>query len=181
MPNSFETTYFSSIPRGILLGLKTYLFSFNGKKNDCEVEGQQDYSMRIVKFKSVDPLIYSYPMLTTYQFASNRPIKRKKKMNIETSKKQNLPTSTHGRNSRYFRMIGIVTFLYCIFPVIQFHLFSGIAERFNNYYIFVFSMMPFEFMELIYTNSFLPYLIQLLLWLFYWSICYNFLIVLKKV
>ncbi|WP_442794996.1 RHS repeat domain-containing protein [Pelobium manganitolerans] len=55
-----------------------YRYGFNGKENDNEVEGQQDYGMRIydrriVRFKSVDPIAISYPELTPYQFA-NRPI-----------------------------------------------------------------------------------------------------------
>ena len=57
----------------------TYRYGFNGKENDNEIEGQQDYGFRIYdkrlgKFKSVDPLTKSYPELTPYQFASNRPI-----------------------------------------------------------------------------------------------------------
>ncbi|WP_159456183.1 RHS repeat domain-containing protein [Chitinophaga eiseniae] len=59
-----------------------YRYGFNGKENDNEVKGegnQQDYGMRIYdprvgKFLSVDPLSPKYPMLTPYQFASNRPI-----------------------------------------------------------------------------------------------------------
>ncbi len=59
-----------------------YRYGFNGKENDNEVKGegnQQDYGMRIYdprigKFLSVDPLTAEYPMLTPYQFASNRPI-----------------------------------------------------------------------------------------------------------
>ena len=55
---------------------------FNGKENDNEVKGegnQQDYGKRIydprvARFLSEDPLKKSYPMLTTYQFASNTPI-----------------------------------------------------------------------------------------------------------
>jgi len=40
---------------------------------------QQDYGMRIYdprlgRFLSVDPLTKSYPELTPYQFASNKPI-----------------------------------------------------------------------------------------------------------
>ena len=58
-------------------------FSFNGKENDNEVKGeggQQDYGMRIYdtrlgRFLSVDPLYSDYPMLTSYQFASNKPIR----------------------------------------------------------------------------------------------------------
>jgi RHS repeat-associated protein len=59
-----------------------YRYGFNGKENDNEVKGegnQQDYGMRIYdprlgKFLSVDHMTSTYPMLTPYQFASNRPI-----------------------------------------------------------------------------------------------------------
>jgi RHS repeat-associated protein len=59
-----------------------YRYGFNGKENDNEVKGtgnEQDYGMRIYdprggRFLSVDPITSSYPMLTPYQFASNRPI-----------------------------------------------------------------------------------------------------------
>ncbi len=59
-----------------------YRYGFNGKENDNEVKGegnQQDYGMRIYdprlgRFLSVDPLTGSFPMLTPYQFASNRSI-----------------------------------------------------------------------------------------------------------
>ena len=59
-----------------------YRYGFNGKENDNEIKGegnQQDYGMRIYdprlsRFLSVDPLTLQYPMLTPYQFASNRPI-----------------------------------------------------------------------------------------------------------
>jgi RHS repeat-associated protein len=59
-----------------------YRYGFNGKEEDDEVKGdgnQQDYGMRIYdprlgKFLSVDPITKNYPMLTPYQFASNRPI-----------------------------------------------------------------------------------------------------------
>ena len=56
-----------------------YRYGFNGKEKDGEIEGQQDYGFRIYdsrlgRFKSIDPLSKSYPWLTPYQFASNRPI-----------------------------------------------------------------------------------------------------------
>jgi len=59
-----------------------YRYGFNGKENDNEVKGegnQQDYGMRIYdprlgRFLSVDPITKSYPELTPYQFASDRPI-----------------------------------------------------------------------------------------------------------
>jgi RHS repeat-associated protein len=59
-----------------------YRYGYNGKENDNEVKGesnQQDYGFRVYdprvgRFLSVDPLTKDYPMLTPYQFASNRPI-----------------------------------------------------------------------------------------------------------
>ena len=62
--------------------VSNYRYGFNGIENDNEVKGtgnQQDYGMRIYdprvgKFLSVDPLTKNYPMLTPYQFASNKPI-----------------------------------------------------------------------------------------------------------
>ena len=60
-----------------------YRFGFNGKENDNDVKGdgnQQDYGMRIydprlMRFLSVDPISAKYPELSTFQFASNSPIK----------------------------------------------------------------------------------------------------------
>ena len=57
-----------------------YRYGFNGKENDNDIEnGMQDYGMRIYdgrlgRFLSVDPITKKFPMLTPYQFASNRPI-----------------------------------------------------------------------------------------------------------
>lgn len=59
-----------------------YRYGFNGNEKYDEVKGdgvQYDYGFRIydariAKFLSVDPLTKQYPMLTPYQFASNRPI-----------------------------------------------------------------------------------------------------------
>jgi RHS repeat-associated protein len=61
----------------------SYRYGFNGKENDNEVKGvegsQQDYGMRIYdprlgRFLSVDPLAYSFPYFTPYQFSGNMPI-----------------------------------------------------------------------------------------------------------
>ena len=58
-----------------------YRYGFNGKENDKDAgEGIQDYGMRIYdgrlgRFLSVDPLTFSYPWYTPYQFAGNMPIK----------------------------------------------------------------------------------------------------------
>lgn len=58
----------------------SYRYGFNGKENDNN-DGvvQYDYGFRIydprlARFKSVDPLTYSYPYYTPYQFAGNMPI-----------------------------------------------------------------------------------------------------------
>ena len=62
---------------------KEYRYGFNGKEKDDDGEfgsiTNYDYGFRIYnpaigKFLSVDPLTEQYPMLTPYQFASNRPI-----------------------------------------------------------------------------------------------------------
>jgi RHS repeat-associated protein len=55
-----------------------FRYTFNGKETDAESD-LQDYGMRIYnarlgKFLSVDPITAQYPMLTPYQFASNRPL-----------------------------------------------------------------------------------------------------------
>lgn len=57
-----------------------YRYSFNGKeKDDKDGVVQYDYGFRIydprlVRFKSVDPLIKSFPWYSPYQFAGNMPI-----------------------------------------------------------------------------------------------------------
>lgn len=60
-----------------------YRYAFNGKEQDTQSEwgdlthydyGFRIYNPAIAKFLSVDPLSAEYPMLTPYQFASNRPI-----------------------------------------------------------------------------------------------------------
>jgi len=73
---------FGMLEPGRNWNIGNYRYGFNGKENDNEVKGegnQQDYGMRIYdprvgRFLSVDPLTKKYPMLTPYQFASNRPI-----------------------------------------------------------------------------------------------------------
>ncbi len=61
-----------------------YRFGFNGKEIDNELYGNgnaqnygmREYDPRLVRLNfSVDPLYKKYPELSTYQFASNSPIK----------------------------------------------------------------------------------------------------------
>ena len=58
-----------------------YRYGFNGKENDGDwgTALVQDYGMRVSspstgRFLSVDPIAKKYPELSTYQFASNRPL-----------------------------------------------------------------------------------------------------------
>jgi RHS repeat-associated protein len=62
---------------------RVYRYGFNGKEQDDEVHssagtsydyGERIYDPRIGRFLSVDPFFAKYPELSTYQFASNRPI-----------------------------------------------------------------------------------------------------------
>jgi len=54
--------------------------SFNGKRDDNELNSWQDYGDRMYdkwmrKFPTVDPLFKKYPWYTPYQFAGNKPIR----------------------------------------------------------------------------------------------------------
>lgn len=81
--NTTDYYAFGSPMPGRQFNAGNYRYGFNGKENDHETvstgEGTQDYGDRIYnpalgRFLSVDPLTKSFPMLTPYQFASNRPI-----------------------------------------------------------------------------------------------------------
>ena len=62
---------------------ESYRFGFNGKENVDEVDGWQDYGMRmynrkIARFPTPDPIIVyqqKYPELSSYQYASLNPIR----------------------------------------------------------------------------------------------------------
>ena len=97
-------------------------------------------------------------------------------MEMETEKKphqliggQNIKTIT-----------GILTFIYCLVPVIQFHVFDSLGDKFNNHIVFVLSMEPFELMQFLYTGSPTPYFIQFLLWLFYWWVTYRIVLMVRS-
>jgi len=72
------------MPFGALLTERTFKKgtfpnSFNGKRDDKEINDMQDYGAREYipkgrEFLSVDPLTSKFPMLTPYQFASNTPL-----------------------------------------------------------------------------------------------------------
>jgi RHS repeat-associated protein len=80
---SFEPSYFSSTPRGILLGLKSYHFSFNGKEKDDETYGEGNaydfgsriYNSRLGKWMSVDSRSREIPSESPYVGIGNKPIK----------------------------------------------------------------------------------------------------------
>jgi|GEM_PF-4661635 len=57
----------------------SYRYSFNGKEDDKEISGQQDYGLRIYdkrlgRFKSVDPLKREFAWNSPYAFAENKVI-----------------------------------------------------------------------------------------------------------
>jgi RHS repeat-associated protein len=60
----------------------SYLFGFNGKENDNEVQGEGNsidfggriYDSRLGRWLSLDPLHRKYPSLSPYHFCSNNPI-----------------------------------------------------------------------------------------------------------
>lgn len=66
--------------RSYQAGNNSYRYGFNGKENDKDAgEGIQDYGLRIYdsrigRFLSSDPLTYSFPFYSPYQFAGNTPI-----------------------------------------------------------------------------------------------------------
>jgi RHS repeat-associated protein len=81
--NASDYTPFGVQMDGRKFVVDDYRYGFNDKENDPEVvgtgNGTQDYGMRIYnpslgRFLSVDPLTRKFPMLTPYQFSSNRPI-----------------------------------------------------------------------------------------------------------
>lgn len=84
------------------------------------------------------------------------------------------------KRAKLLIVTGVITFMYCVVPIIQFHVFNTIGDRFNHHYIFVFSMKPFELMEFIYTNTIIPYISQSIVWLFYWLVCYGALGLFKR-
>ena len=79
LQNVFDYTPFGAALDGRTMQGDGYRYSFNGKEDDKEVEGQQDYGFRIFdkrlgRFKSIDPLFRSYPFYSPYQFAGNMQI-----------------------------------------------------------------------------------------------------------
>ena len=76
-------------------------YGFNGKENDNETvgtgNGSQDYGARVYnpalgKFLSVDPLVKTYPSISPYPFAMNRPIDGIDIDGLEWSKSTDLRT-----------------------------------------------------------------------------------------
>lgn len=73
---------FGSLMVGRVYGVGEYRYGFNGKEGDGEVSGEEnkyDYGMRaydgrLGRLLSVDPFDRKFPMLSTYQYASNNPI-----------------------------------------------------------------------------------------------------------
>jgi len=81
--NNFFAPYGMAMEGRNFVGGLGYRFGFNGKENIDEINGWQDYGERmynrkIARFPSPDPLIVygqQYAELSSYQFASNTPIR----------------------------------------------------------------------------------------------------------
>lgn len=82
MRSLFKTSCFSSTPKGILLGLKAYPFSFNGMEQDNEINGSGNvydfgariYDSRLGKWFSCDPMQEKYPNYSPYNYSLNSPV-----------------------------------------------------------------------------------------------------------
>ena len=85
--NADVLSYSDYYPFGMLQDARhgskaNYRYGFNGKEKDDELKGEGNsydygfrmYDPRIGRFFSIDPLTKSYPWLTPYQFADNKPI-----------------------------------------------------------------------------------------------------------
>lgn len=76
LPNSYRERVYCHL-------INPYRYGFNGKEKDDEIKGNSNsldfgariYDPRLGIFLSIDPLISKYPMLSSYCFAANSPIK----------------------------------------------------------------------------------------------------------
>ena len=77
-------------------------------------------------------------------------------------------------NSRIGKKLasGLVSFIYCMVPVIQDHYYTNFSDRVNDNWIFFVPSNVYGFMQLVYTNSLSVYLVQLILWLLIWVALY---------
>ncbi len=69
-------------------------------------------------------------------------------------------------------IVGVLTFLYCVFPIFQYHLHTEFAKKFENYYFFFLSSSVFSFFEFVYTGSLVPYIFLCILWITLWWVLY---------
>ena len=78
--DDFQVSHTTTVLEG---GETRYVYGFNGKRKDQDGEfgsgvhydyGFRIYNPQIGRFLSKDPISLQYPMLTPYQFASNKPI-----------------------------------------------------------------------------------------------------------
>jgi RHS repeat-associated protein len=100
-PLSHFGSFSNKCPKGKKMPLKsdtiTYLFSFNGKEKIDEINGVGNdidfgarvYDTRLGRWLSCDPLESSYPFVSTYSFAMNKPI-----MFVDIDGRKILPTYT---------------------------------------------------------------------------------------
>ena len=67
---------------------------------------------------------------------------------------------------------GVLTLIYCLVPIIQDKAFSSFHDRFNDHFVLFLSSGVYGFMQLVYTNSAVVYITQVMLWLLLWGISY---------
>ena len=90
-------------------------YGFNGKENDNEVTGWQDYGFReyderIVRFNSIDPLTKQYPYYSPYQFAGNNPIAN---IDLDGAEPKYIATpSGQGKTKLTFPVVAMIAELY---------------------------------------------------------------------
>ncbi len=61
---------------------------------------------------------------------------------------------------------GVITFIFYFYPVVQYHIFNNHTP--DAYYIFNWSNFTYGFLELFFTGSRIPLIIQSIFWILTW-------------
>jgi len=80
------------------------------------------------------------------------------------------------KESIIFVVTGVLSFIYWSVPVIQFYLYDSISEKSNDYYVFFLSSSVYQFL-LMFEESPLPFLIQLIFFLLSWWILKKLMVI----
>ena len=79
------------------------------------------------------------------------------------------------QNFKIKKYTGIFTFIYFIFPIIQDNFSFYLSNKFEDYYFFFMSSSIYWITQMVYTNSIIVYLIQLICWLISWYLIFIFI------